>query len=92
MIGCVQVLLQDGGATLGAREIFPRLLRAALVPVPLPQFVARRWLQHRAHGLRERLLDGASGVFIGQEVCARLLRLLYKSTVCDRYSPTTACG
>ncbi len=68
----LQVLLQDAGCSAAALSagLFPHLLRAALVPVPMPQFVALRWLQFRANVLRERLLDAASGVIIGQEVAA----------------------
>lgn len=65
----LQILLQDSAWSSGAlsASLFPKLLRAALVPVALPQFVALRWLQARAHVLRERLLDAATGVVIGQE-------------------------
>lgn len=71
-VQALQVLLQSPAncaAALSA-DMFPRLLRTALVPVSLPQFVALRWLQYRAHGLRARLLDAASGVIVGQEMAA----------------------
>jgi hypothetical protein len=63
-------LLQDAGCASAAVSagLFPAILKVALVPVALPQFVAVRWLQRRAHILRQRLLDAATGVVVGQEV------------------------
>ena len=68
----LQILLQDASWSSAAlrADMFPRLMRAALVPVALPQFIGLRWLQQRGHILRERLLDAATGVVIGQEQAA----------------------
>ena len=65
----LQILMQHPPSCSAALRagVLPKLFSTALVPVDLPQFVALRWLSHRATILRERLLDISSGVVLGQE-------------------------
>jgi hypothetical protein len=71
----LQLVLQHPPHAEAALRVHPMLLadlvRVALVPVSLPHFIAPRWLAERSAVLRERMLDAASGVLVGQDVAAQ---------------------